>query len=47
MRHFAKKITIFFAMVLLVSLFAGCNTHQYAKTEDSLIVSAEELKDCI
>jgi len=47
MRHLAKKITIFFAMVLLVSSFAGCNTHKFAKTEESLIVSAEELKDYI
>ena len=47
MRQLAKKITIFFAMVLLVSLFAGCNTHKFAKTEESLIVSAEELKDYI
>lgn len=47
MSRFAKKITIFFAMVMLVSLFTGCNTHKYAKTEESLIVSAEELKDYI
>lgn len=47
MRSFAKKITIFFAMVMLVSLFAGCNSHKFTETTESLIVSAEELKDYI
>ncbi len=47
MRHFAKKITIFFAVVFMVSLFTGCNTHDYAETTESLIVSADELKDYI
>jgi len=47
MRGYAKKITIFFAMVMLVTLFTGCNTHKFAETENSLIISAEELKDYI
>jgi thiosulfate/3-mercaptopyruvate sulfurtransferase len=47
MRKVSRKITIFLAMVMLVSTFAGCNTHQYAETEESLIVSAEELKGYI
>ena len=47
MRKIVKKITILLAMVMLVSSFTGCNTHKYAKTEDSLIVSAEELKGYI
>ncbi len=47
MRSFAKKITIFFAMVMLVSMFAGCNSHKFTETTESLIISAEELKDYI
>ena len=47
MRAYAKKITIFFAMAMLVTLFAGCNNHKFEKTENSLIISAEELKDYI
>ena len=47
MRAYAKKITIFFAMAMLVTAFAACNTHKFAETENSLIISAEELKDYI
>ena len=47
MRSFVKKITIFLAMVTMVSLFTACNNHDYAKTTESLLVSAEELKDYI
>lgn len=47
MRAYAKKLTIFFAMTMLVVMFAGCNTHKFADTEQSLIISAEDLKDYI
>ena len=47
MRAYAKKLTIFFAMAMLVVMFAGCNTHKFADTEQSLIISAEDLKDYI
>ena len=47
MRSFVKKITIFLAMIMMVSLFTACNNHEYAKTTESLLVSAEELKDYI
>ena len=47
MHKIVKKITILLAMVMLVSTLGGCNTHNYATTEESLIVSADELKNYI
>lgn len=45
MGSFAKKITIFLVMVLLASCLAGCSSHKFQETKDSLLVSAKQLKD--
>ena len=34
-------------VVMVMSMFTGCNTHQYAETTESLIISAEDLVDYI
>lgn len=45
MSSIAKKITIFLVLALFTTCLTGCNSHSFEKTEDSLIVSAKELKD--
>lgn len=45
MSSFAKKITIFLVLALFTTCLTGCNSHTFAETENSLIVSAKELTD--
>lgn len=47
MRSFARKITIFLVMAMLVSSLTGCASNDFAKTTESLIVSAKELNDYV
>ena len=47
MRSLVKKITICMAVVMVMSMFTACNNHEYAKTTNSLIISAEDLVDYI
>ena len=47
MSSFAKKITIFLVLALFTTCLTGCNSHTFAETENSLIVSTKELTDYI
>lgn len=45
MSSFAKKITIFLVLALSTTCLAGCGSHTFANTEESLLVSVKELSD--